>query len=86
MTKVWQSDHLKNLVVVGQGLARRGYKDWSQGLGQRLACGWEGRPEGKSQEARKAKGTNLQEGKARIPLGGRRRGGLEHPHGGASLG
>ena len=86
MTRVRQADHLKNLVEVGQGLARRGYRDWGQELGQRLAWGGEGRPERKSQEARKAKGTDLQEGKARIPLGGRRRGGLEHPHGGASLG
>ena len=39
MTKVRRSDHLEKLVVVGHGLARRGYRDWSLGLGQRLACG-----------------------------------------------
>ena len=86
MTRVRRSDHLENLVVVGYGLARRGYRDWGQGLGQRLAWGGEGRPEGKNQEAKKAKGTNLQQGKARIPLQGRGRGGLEPLAVGASLG
>ena len=49
------------------------------GLDRGLLVGGEGRPEGKSHEAKKAKGTNLQQGKARLPLYGRGRGGLEHP-------
>ena len=34
-----------------------------------------GKPEGESQEAKQEKGTDLQKGKARIPLDGERRGG-----------
>ena len=86
MTRVRQSHHLKNLVEVGQGLARRGYRDWGQELEQRLAWVGDGRPEGESQEAKQEMGADLQKGKARIPLGERRRGGLEHPHSGASFG